>query len=213
MIESLILFLQVHVLPWGALGVFVASVVEEVVAPIPSALIMTMSGFLLVSGPVSISSISALIFKVAIPAALGVTIGSYFIFFLAKYGGKRIIERWGKYFGLYWSDIEKLQARLSGTHRDELIIGIARTIPFFPSVAVSAFCGILNMNIWRYFVVSFVGVFFRGIILGIIGWQVGNVYIKYANYIKHIEDKVLYGLISAIILFVLYKFLDNYRGK
>src|SRR3989344_383252 len=96
MIEGLIHFLQVNVLPWGALGVFVASVIEEVVAPIPSALIMTMSGFLLVSGPVATSSMGALIFKVAIPAALGVTIGSYVIYFAARFGGRFLIEKWGK---------------------------------------------------------------------------------------------------------------------
>ncbi len=213
MVEGLILFLQVHVLPWGALGVFVASVIEEVAAPIPSALIMTMSGFLLVSGPVSVSSISALVFKVALPAALGVTIGSYFIFFIAKYGGKTVIDSWGKYLGLYWTDIEKLQGKLSSTKKDEILIGVARVLPFFPSVAISAFCGILNMNVARYFLVSFVGIFFRGLILGSIGWQVGNVYEKYADYIKHIEDSLLYILFLIVLLFFLYKFLNKPKNK
>jgi membrane protein DedA with SNARE-associated domain len=149
MIEYLIHFLQINILPLGFFGVFVASVIEEVIAPIPSALIMTMSGFLFVSGPLSWNIISAVVFKVAIPAALGVTIGSYFIYFIAKLGGRFVIEKWGKYIGLFWTDIEKLQNRLSGTKKDEFIIGGARILPIVPSVAISAFCGILGMNVFR----------------------------------------------------------------
>lgn len=212
MIEALIHFLQVNILPWGALGVFVASVVEEVIAPIPSALVMTMSGFLLVSGPISLSSISVLIFKVAIPAALGVTLGSYVIYYAAKFGGKFLIEKWGKFVGLYWEDIEKFQNRLAGTRRDEVFVGIARIIPFVPSVAISAFCGILEMNIFKYFVITFVGVFFRGIVLGALGWQAGNIYEKYAKTLSSIEDLVFVSTILGVLLFIVLKYKSRSRG-
>lgn len=213
MIHYFIEILQTHILPLGALGVFLASVTEEVIAPIPSALVMTMSGFLLVSGSVSASSVSALIFKVALPAALGVTLGSYMVYFIARYGGKFVIEKWGKYIGLYVSDIEKLEAKLSGTRKDEFIIGGARILPIVPSVAISAFCGLLEMNVFKYFVISFVGTFIRGLILGAIGWQMGNVYEKYATYIGAIEDKVLYAIVGLVIGFVLYKYFTNKKTQ
>jgi membrane protein DedA with SNARE-associated domain len=209
MIESLIHFLQVSILPWGAMGVFVASVIEEVIAPIPSALIMTMSGFIFISGPISVSSISALIFKVAIPAALGVTIGSYFVYFVARYGGKLVIDKFGKYAGLYWKDIEKIQNRLTGTRRDEIVISGARILPIVPSVAISAFCGILQMNVTKYFFITFIGTFLRGIILGAIGWQVGSIYTKFAHLFDKIEDVVLISTILVVLIFIVIK----YRGK
>lgn len=209
MIESLIGFLQANILPLGIFGVFLASVIEEVIAPIPSALIITMSGFLFVSGDWSLSTMFALIFRVAIPAALGVTIGSYTVYFIARYGGKILIERWGKYIGLYWSDIERLQNYFSGTKRDDWIIGGARALPFFPSVAISAFCGVIQMNPVKYFFISFIGVFFRGIILGIVGWQVGNVYVKYAELISSIENMVLISTVFTFIVFIVLK----YRSK
>lgn len=212
MIESAIHFLQIYVLPWGAFGVFVASVAEEVIAPIPSALVMTMSGFLLVSGPVTLSSILALIFKVAIPAALGVTLGSYVIYFAAKWGGKFLIEKWGKFIGLRWSDIETIQNKLTGTRKDEIFIGLARVVPFVPSVAISAFCGILEMNILKYFIVTFVGVFFRGIILGALGWQVGNIYEKYAKTLSSVEDLILVSTILAVLVFIVLKYKSRPKG-
>ncbi len=209
MIESLVHFLQLNVLPLGAFGVFMASVIEEVIAPIPSALIMTMSGFLFVSGSLSWGAISSLVFKVAIPAALGVTLGSYVVYFVARYGGKFTIEKWGKYIGLLWADIEKLQSKLSGTKTDELIIGGARILPIVPSVAISAFCGILEMNVIKYFFITFIGMFLRGLILGAIGWQVGNVYEKYANFFASAEQVVLLSTILGLLIFVVLK----YRGK
>lgn len=211
MIEFLVNFLQVNILPLGAIGVFSASVIEEVIAPIPSALVMTMSGFLFVTGPFSLDVIYALIFKVAVPAALGVTIGSYAVYFAARFGGKFIIEKWGRYLGLYWDDIEKLQNQLSGTRRDEIIIGVARVIPFVPSVAISAFCGILEMNIIKYLVITFVGVFLRGIILGILGWQVGNVYEKYAQNISSVENIFLISTILALGIFIVLKYKSSKR--
>lgn len=211
MIESLVHFLQVNILPWGTIGVFLASVAEEVIAPIPSTLIMTMSGFLFVSGPLSWGVIHTLIFKVAIPAALGVTLGSYVIFFVAKFGGHFIIEKWGKYIGLYWTDIEKIKNKLSGTRKDELFIGALRIIPFAPSVAISAFCGIIGMNAVRYFFISFIGIFFRGLILGVLGWQAGNVYEKYAKTISSVENFILISTFLAILIFVVLKYKSRPR--
>ena len=39
MINNLILFIRDFLLPYGAIGVFLATVVEEIIAPIPSALV------------------------------------------------------------------------------------------------------------------------------------------------------------------------------
>ncbi len=213
MIHEMIQILQTHVLPLGAMGVFLASVTEEVIAPIPSALVMTMSGFIFVTGPVSLSTILTLIFKVALPAALGVTIGSYMVYFIARYGGKFVIEKWGKYIGLYVSDIEKLEARLSGTRKDEFLIGGARILPIVPSVAISAFCGLIEMNVVKYFVISFIGTFIRGIILGAIGWQVGNVYERYANLIGAVEDKILYLIVALVLGFIVFKYIQKKKGE
>jgi membrane protein DedA with SNARE-associated domain len=211
MIEYLVHFLQINILPLGAFGVFAASVIEEVIAPIPSALVMTMSGFLFVSGNFSWHAVSSLIFKVAIPAALGVTLGSYVVYFIARFGGRFLIEEWGKYIGLHWADIEKLQSRLSGTKKDEFVIIGARIIPFIPSVAISAFCGILEMNVVKYFAVSFAGVFFRGIILGVLGWQAGNVYEKYAQTVSSVENIILLSTISALVIFIVLKYKSRLK--
>ena len=100
---------------------------------------------------------------------------------------------------------------MKGTRKDELIIGGARVLPFIPSVAISAFCGILEMNVVKYFFISFIGVFFRGIILGILGWQVGNVYEKYTDTLSSIENIVLISTILAFVIFIVVKYKGRQR--
>jgi membrane protein DedA with SNARE-associated domain len=206
MIGNLVLFLETHVLPWGALGVFIASVVEEVIAPIPSALIMTLSGFLFVPDLFSLGSFYDLVLKVALPAAFGVTIGSYVIYLLARFGGRFIVEKWGKYIGLYMKDVDRLADRLSHTRKDEFIIALARVIPIVPSVAISALCGFLEMSYGKYFVVTFVGMFLRALILGYLGSQVGGLYIRYAETINSIEKLILLSTILIVFVFIVLKY-------
>lgn len=199
MIESLIIFLQTSILPLGFWGVFLASVIEEVIAPIPSALVMMMSGFLFVSGPVSVASIARLIFYVSLPAALGVTLGSLVIYGVAYWGGRSFLEKWGKWLGLYWADVEKIKLKFESSKKDELAIIGARVLPAVPSVAISAFCGFIRMNLMKYFWLTFVGMFFRGVIMGAIGWQVGNIYLKYAEIISKLESTILWFAVAVVL--------------
>jgi membrane protein DedA with SNARE-associated domain len=208
-IENLLIFLEQNIIPIGAGGVFLAGVIEEVIAPIPSALVMTAAGFLFVSGPVGADSIFKLILLVALPSAAGVTLGSLVVYGAAWWGGRALLDRWGRFLGLYWSDVEKLEAKLKESKKDEISVISARVIPIVPSVAISAFCGFIRMNLWKYLWITFLGMFIRAIILGSIGWQVGNVYHRYAEFISRLESLlfIVIGLLAAG--FACYIFIEN----
>jgi membrane protein DedA with SNARE-associated domain len=191
MFETIFAFLQANVLPLGFFGVFIASIAEEVIAPIPSALVMMTAGFLFVSGPIDLHNIWRLVYYVGLPAGLGVAIGSLWIYGVAYWGGKTFLEKWGRYIGLHWADVEKMKSKLEEKKSDELAIISARILPVVPSVAISAFCGFMRMRFWKYITLTFIGMFLRGLVMGAIGWQVGNVYVRYAEFFAHFEDKVL----------------------
>ena len=213
MLESLLLLLQTHIIPLGAGGVFLASVMEEVVAPIPSALVMMSAGFLFVTGPVDMSNIFRLIFMVALPAAGGVTLGSLFIYGIAWWGGKPLLVKWGKWVGLYWDDMEKLEKRFIESKKDEIVIMGARVIPIVPSVAISALCGFFRMNIFKYIWLTFFGMFIRGLILATVGWQIGNVYYRYADIISHFESAILILIISFIAILLMFKVFNQTKSQ
>lgn len=209
MFESIFAFLQANVLPLGFFGVFLASIAEEVIAPIPSALVMMTAGFLFVSGPINLAHIGRLVYYVGLPAGLGVAIGSLWIYGVAYWGGKAFLEKWGKYIGLYWSDVKRLKSKLEEKKSDEWAIVSARILPVVPSVAISAFCGFMRMRLWKYFILTFIGMFLRGVLMGFIGWQVGNVYMRYAEKFSKLEDKVLWVIIAATAIFIGYLFWNR----
>jgi len=176
MLEEIINQLQVIIINYGAFGLFLGGLVKEII-PIPSAAIIMSSSFLLLKGQIiNINSILNLLFIIAIPVALGMTIGSLVTYIPCFYIGKPFIDRWGKYLSLKWEHIEKVEKKFENGSRDYLILYILRTTPVVPSVITSAFCGIIRYDLEKYLLITFLGGLTRAIILGFIGWQFGNLY-------------------------------------
>ncbi len=205
MIDLAINFIEHVLLPLGGWGVFFASVIEEVIAPIPSALVITLSGFLFLKGSFSLALILKLFFVVALPASIGITVGSLFIYGIAYYFGKPALEKWGKWMGLSWADIEKLQKKFDTRKVDELALFSLRAIPIIPSVAISAWYGIVRFGLKKYILFTILGTFVRAIILALVGWQVGAFYYTYAKTIASIEKDIFIIIVICVLFFIGYK--------
>ncbi len=211
MIEMIVLFLEKILVPYGALGVFVASFIEEVIAPIPSAIVLLASGFLFLHGePFSLVYLSKLFLIIVIPAGVGMALGSLFIYGIAYWSGKPAIVRFGNYFGISWSDVEKAESKFAKSTADEIAIILLRALPVVPNTAVSALCGLIRFPILKYLLFSMIGLFLRALVLAVIGGQVGSIYDNYGIYIEKIENYIMLGfvLITVAIFGGLY-----YRGK
>jgi len=200
MIESLVLFIETNLLPLGSTGIFIASVIEEVVAPIPSAIVMLGSGFFFLEGVFSIDFFKTLFIYISLPIALGATLGSIFIYALFALGSKPAIDKWGKWLGFSWNDVEKVKNKFENSFSDELIIFMLRVVPIIPNVAIAAFCGIIKYKFIKYIFVTFFGIFTRASILAFVGFKVGDFYREYASVIKEYET---YAFVFIIILSVL----------
>ncbi len=208
MIEGIIDTIERILIPYGAFGVFIASVLEEVIAPIPSALVVMGAGFVLMKDALlTFESCSRLFLVIAIPASIGVTIGSLFVYGLSYWGGKPICQRWGKFLGLSWEDVEKAEKKFTAFKANELILFTVRTIPLVPSVAISAFCGLIRLNLGKYLLFTFLGTIIRAFILGFIGWQLGTAYKSTAEHISKYETYILIFLLAIMISFIVYKII------
>jgi len=208
-ISYLIDIIQRVFLPLGGYGVFGASLLEEVVAPIPSAFVQMASGFLLLPADISIEFFIDLIITIVIPASLGVTIGSLFIYYLMFFVGKPVIDRYGRWLGLKWSDVMHGRERFRTSQTDTAILFFFRIAPIIPSVSISAVCGLIRMNIWRYMIWTFLGTCIRATFLAMIGWQAGALYRVYAESIERYELVVWIMLLCVIAGFLLYTFWNN----
>jgi membrane protein DedA with SNARE-associated domain len=210
MLEQLINYLNPLVLDYGALGVFVGSLIEEIVAPIPSALVGMSAGFFLMNeSAISLSSFQSLFLNVMLPISAGVTLGSLFVYGLTYFLGKPVIDRYGRFLGVSWREIQDAEERFSKGNKDGLILLGARTVPIIPSAAISAFCGVVRMNIKKYIFYTFLGTLVRAFMLGIIGWQVGSLYQRYASLFSEYEN---YLLIIMVICIISYLYLKNRKN-
>ncbi len=182
------------------------SIIEEIIAPIPSTLIIMGTSFIMLKGAViSPESVFNLFIKIVIPASLGVTIGSLFVYAITYYLGKPFLERWGKYLGVSWGDIEKAEDKFEKSRSDEILLFVVRAVPILPSVAISAFCGFIRFDLKKYVIITFLGTLLRAFILGFVGWQFGSMYQAAADEISYLEEIGLAAIIIAIIIYAIYK--------
>ena len=209
MLETLVTWLQSVILPLGVTGVFLGSLIEEVIAFIPSAMVQMASGLMFLGGqPLTASSFLHLFLVVSIPASIGVTIGSLVVYTMSYHVGEPALEKYGKYIGFSKYQLEKLQKKLSRIRTDELLILVARALPIVPSVVPSAFAGLIKMPLKSYLFFTLIGTLVRTTIYGFIGWQVGTLYTAYAKETDHVE---LIG--SIIVLLIIFGYLIYKKRK
>jgi membrane protein DedA with SNARE-associated domain len=202
MIEKLTSYIQPIIVEYGAFGVFLATLLEEIIAPIPSPLVPLTAGFFLL--PVDGSFLEIIwqaLFVIAFPVASGITLGSLAVYGLGYWGGKPIIEKSKKWTGLKWEDLEKAEQKLTRGKGDEITLFILRALPIIPGVAISGFCGIVRYPLKTFAIVTFLGALARAAALGIVGGYVGIAYATYAEIISEIEGYIFAALIVLAIFF------------
>ncbi len=196
---DLITHLQGVIQSLGPIGVFWASILEEVVVAIPSSFVQMTAGFFLLGDtPFGWPGVIALITKVAIPAALGVLVGSLPVYFLAYYGGEIAIRRYGKWFMLKWEYIERAKRQLEKKRREFWLVSFFRFLPAMPSVVITGFAGIIKMPLGQYALSTLLATFARVIVIGSIGWLTRGLYGSFAETIDLSEKIGLLVVVAAI---------------
>lgn len=186
---------------YGLIGVFVGSIIEEIMVPIPSPLVMISAGAALLGQYDGFSAVLLInILLIACIGSIGATIGSYFMYSIGYFGGKPMVERTSRFTGVSWKDIEGIQAKLNTSNRDELTIAGLRSIPVMPSALIAITCGVIRVNPFSYTISFFSGGIVRNLIFLIIGWQMGSAYLKGAEDLENISSLV--SKIIACLLFI-----------
>jgi len=213
LIENIVNFLESILINHGFWGVFFTFFIAQVIAPIPTELLTLATGFLFLGDFFSLDFFKILVFSISIPAALGTTIGSLFVYYIGYFLGKPFLEKWGKFFNLSWREVEKIQAKFEKSHMDETALFSLRVIPFFPMVSVSFVGGLIRFKLKPYLIFTFLGVFVRIIILSFLGWQVGGFYKSYAAFFKGLERIGLILILLLLAVFILYRFKKRKQNE
>lgn len=213
MIEQGILHIQSIIELYGAWGVFIATMIEEIIAPIPSSLVPLAAGFFLLPADATFALVgveTALL--IALPVAIGVGLASTVIYWLAYYGGKPAIERTRKLTGVAWEDVERIERTMTKGKRDEVTLFALRLLPVIPGFALSAFCGAVRYRFSTFLIITLLGSGLRAFALSLAGWQAGELYIEYFEIVERFEKQIFLGLLgAAVVLCVLYFFWKKKR--
>ena len=214
MINAIIDYIESIVVQYGALGVFIASFIEQIVAPIPSALVPMMAGFFLI--PAQVPFLDALLqsmLVVGLPVALGMTFGSLVIYSLGYLGGRPAIEKTKKWLGLSWDQVEKAKKKMNNSWKDEIALFFLWLIPIIPGAVIAALCGIVRYPVFKYIPIVICALFLRTTVVGLIGWQAGELYYVNLERIAVIEDYILIGFIFLALVGIGFLFYKKRRCK
>jgi membrane protein DedA with SNARE-associated domain len=182
----------------GQLSVFIGVMIEQIIVPIPSPLIIMGAGALLIPSGLSIpNAFLQILWIIVLPGSLASTLGSYIGYMISYYGGKALVERFQRFLDVDWNEIENLKRRFQGK-REAWSLFLSRAIPVFPISLVSIFAGLLRIPLRPFTLYTFLGSIFRCFFLGFVGWWIGTTYEKVATRLDSLET-----IISILMLFAM----------
>lgn len=128
-------------------GIALLMAVESACVPIPSEIIMPFSGYLVSTGELRL-------WLVALAGAIGCVVGSWLAYAVGAWGGRPLVERYGKYVLISHRDLD-LADRWFQRHGDITIfvgrlLPVVRTFIAFPA-------GVARMPLWRFTAYTFLG--------------------------------------------------------
>lgn len=141
-----------YTLPLGWF-IFVGSFIEEVISPIPSALITTIVG--------SLASVSdhhlLFILWLSVLGSLGKTLASVIFYVLADRLEDVSMRYIGPLLGITHEDVENLGNQFTKGWKDDLLIFSLRAMPIAPTLSVSILSGLIKVNFRSFILMTFAG--------------------------------------------------------
>lgn len=197
----------------GQLSVFVGVMIEQIIVPIPSPLIVMGAGALLIPPTLSIpEAFGQILWIIVLPGSVASTLGSYIGYLISYYGGKALVVRLQRFLDVDWEEIGRLERRFQGK-REALSIFLSRAIPVFPLSLVSIFAGLLRVPVRPYTFYTFWGSVFRCLFLGFFGWWVGATYEKAATHLDSLETAISVLMLLAMGVLFVYLYLKFRRSS
>jgi membrane protein DedA with SNARE-associated domain len=180
-------------LGWGYFGIFLLMVLENVIPPVPSEVIMSVAGIAAGQGKMDFVALVAV-------GTFGCAVGNLFWWEIGRrFGYERLrpaIERWGRWLTMDWEDVENFRRffdRWGG-----LTVLVFRFMPIGRTV-ISIPAGLMHMPFWRFLIFTTVGSAIWNSILVGVGFWLGASFEKIDHWIA---PAVTATLVAVVLLYV-----------
>jgi len=170
---------------WGYLGIFLLMAVESSFVPFPSEIVLIPAGYLASKGDMNLGMIMT-------SALGGSLVGAFINYYLALMLGRRILQKYGKYFFINENALNKMDNYFEkhgaiSTFMGRLIPGIRQLI--------SIPAGIARMNLVVFSTYTALGAGIWALVLTMLGYFIGENQELIDTYLKQITITVLVLLV------------------
>lgn len=148
----------------GYSGVVLLMAIESACIPLPSEIIMPFAGYLVSTGQLNL-------WLVALAGAVGCVLGSLVAYYVGMYGGRPLIEKYGRYLLVSRRDLDMADRWFA--KRGEIIVFVSRLLPAIRTfIAFPA--GVARMDLKRFIIYTFAGSFPWCLGLAYVGQKLGE---------------------------------------
>jgi membrane protein DedA with SNARE-associated domain len=116
-------------------------------------------------------------------AVAGDTLGDGLHYALGRYGGVRMVRRFGARFGVTVETLHEVRANYFGSRRSLWKIITAAKVTHAPCSSILVTCGLLKVNVIEFLVINFVNNIFKVLFFVLIGFYFGQYYKTIDGYI------------------------------
>jgi membrane protein DedA with SNARE-associated domain len=184
----------------GYAGVVLLMGIESACIPLPSELIMPFAGYLVFKGQL-------VLWGVAVAGAVGCVLGSLVAYYVGMFGGRPLVQRYGRYLLVSSHDLE-LADHWFARHGDITIfvgrlLPVVRTFIAFPA-------GVARMPLGKFVLYTFVGSLIWCWALAWVGQSLGEHWDTLGVYF-HRFDEVIAVLVLAAAAWWIWRHLRNLK--
>lgn len=189
----------------GMSGVVLAMAIESACIPLPSEIVMPLAGWLLVDehdlgwGGVILASFWG---------AVGNLIGSVIAYWVGAWGGRPLLERYGRYILITRRDIDRAQMWFE--RWGEATAFFSRLLPVVRTF-ISLPAGIARMNFLRFCAFTFAGAFIWCLVLTTIGYKLGSRWEQLREKARFLDYPIAAIIVLAVIWFVWHRLAEIRR--
>ncbi|MGH9514120.1 MAG: DedA family protein [Terriglobales bacterium] len=192
LLGALFIFIKTLIAATGYGGIVILMAIESACIPLPSELIMPFAGYLVFTGTMKL-------FWVATAGAIGCNLGSLVAYEIGAYGGRPLVERYGKWVLMGKHDLDWADHFFARWGYLAVVIG--RMLPVVRTfIALPA--GIAHMPRLRFHVYTFLGSWPWCFLLAWFGMKMGEKWREFGKYMHKFDVVIVVIIAVGIIWFV-----------
>lgn len=182
----------------GYLGIAIGLMIEV----IPSEIVLSYGGFLVSQGKITIVG-------AVIAGTIGGTLAQLFLYWLGYYGGRPVLEKYGKYIL-----IKKKHIEMSEEWFNKYGASVIFTARFIPVVrhAISVPAGISKMSFAKFTTYTTLAVLPWSIFFIYLGLQLGNNWEKINEFAEPYIQPVIIGAIIITVGYILWTLIKKFNA-